>query len=305
VIRIRFFWGAALALTCLACHGAGPRAVVRQTNYLLESGDSTLEVDPSDGGRAVALSLAGRNVIAGREDSAEAYGSSFWPSPQSDWGWPPPASFDKRAWRASSNGDALVLESATDPKLGLSARQRITAQPQRSAFRFEFTLQNHGNSARSAAPWQNTRMRPGGLTFFPSHEPMHSDAQHEVAPQGGLIWFQHDPRARTQGEKFFDDGDEGFLAHLDGDLLFVKTFPDIPKSAQAPKEAEIELYADGAGQFVEVEQQGAYASIPPGGSSTWVVHWAVRRVPPNIRRAPFDAGLATFARTIAAEIRSD
>ncbi len=302
VIRVRAW---ALGLTCLACSGTGPRAVVRQTNYVIDSGEYALEIDPSDGGRTVALSVAGRSVLPSREESPEAYGSSFWPSPQSDWGWPPPPSFDKRAWRASNTGDALLLESATDPKLGLSASQCISAEPRHGAFRFEFTLHNHGKSARRAAPWQNTRMRPGGLTFFPSNEPMQSDAQHETAPQAGLIWFLHDARARTQGEKFFDDGQEGWLAHLDGDLLFVKTFPDIPKSAQAPKEAEIELYAEGAGLFVEVEQQGAYVEIPPGGSLSWVVHWAVRRLPASVGRAPFDAGLAAFARTVAAEIHAE
>ncbi|HEX3773936.1 MAG TPA: hypothetical protein VHV51_05690 [Polyangiaceae bacterium] len=89
----------------------------------------------------------------------------------------------------------------------------------------------------------------------------------------------------TRGEKFFADGSEGFLAHLDGDLLFVKTFPDLAKTAQAPKEAEIELYADGAGNFVEVEQQGAYVEIGAHASSTWVVKWALARVPESVRRA--------------------
>ncbi len=307
-MRIRgnaFILWASIGLMCLACQGVGPRAVVRRSNYVFEFGDTALEVDPSDGGRAVSLSVAGRSVIASRDESPEAYGSSFWPSPQSDWVWPPPASFDKLAWRASIDGPTLVLESATDPKLELSATQRISAQPEHGAFRFELTLHNHGAKARRVAPWQNTRMRPNGLTFFPSHETMSSDAKHQTEPQAGLIWFLHDPHARTDGEKFFDDGEEGWLAQLDGELLFVKTFPDVPKAAQAPKEAEIELYADGAGHFVEVEQQGAYVELAPGQSSTWVVHWAARRVPANITRAPFEPGLAAFARSVAREIRSD
>jgi hypothetical protein len=278
---------------------------VRQTNFVLENGVFSLEIEPADGARAVSFALAGRSVIATRDDSPDAYGSSFWPSPQSDWGWPPPASFDRRAWRAHVEGIALVLDSATDPKLELSASERISPEhdPEHGAFRFEFTLRNQGAAARKVAPWQNTRMRPRGLTFFPSNEVMHSDAGRDVAPQRGVVWFQHDPSARSQGEKFFADGSEGFLAHLDGDLLFVKAFPDVQKSAQAPKEAEIELYADGAGGFVEVEQQGAYVEIPPHGSSSWVVHWAVRRVPASVPRVLGDAGLVSFARAVAAEIR--
>jgi hypothetical protein len=88
-------------------------------------------------------------------------------------------------------------------------------------------------------------------------------------------------------------------------ILFVKTFPDLPKSAQAPREAEIELYADGAGAFVEVEQQGPYVEFPADQSSRWVVHWTMRRVPPSVQRAAFDPGLAALARAVAAEVRGD
>ncbi|HEY4102406.1 MAG TPA: hypothetical protein VGM44_00885, partial [Polyangiaceae bacterium] len=207
MIRGDFFWcGAALLFACLACNGRGPHAVTRTQNFVLENGDLSLEIAPADGARTVSFALGSRNVLASRDESPEAYGCSFWPSPQSDWGWPPPAAFDKLAWRTQIDGESLVLQSATDPKLLLSATERVTAEPERGAFRFEYTLHNDGSMPRQAAAWQNSRMRPRGLTFFPSTDPMHSDAQHDIAPQNGVIWFQHDPSARTQGEKFFGDG---------------------------------------------------------------------------------------------------
>jgi hypothetical protein len=306
VTRVKIFGLlASLGLVCLACEHVGPLAVVRHHNYVFEFGDYALEVDPDDGGRTVALSVAGHSAIVSRNESPEAYGSSLWPSPQSDWSWPPPPSFDKLPWHARVDGAALVLDSATDPKLGLSATERISAEPERAAFRFELTLHNRGAQPRRVAPWQNTRMRPSGLSFFPSPDAMQSDAKQQITPQNGLIWFTHDPHARTDGEKFFDDGAEGWLAQLDGDVLLVKAFPDVPKAAQAPKEAEIELYADGAGRFVEVEQQGPYVEILPGQSSSWVVHWATRRLPANVGRTAFDPTLAAFARSVANAIRKD
>ena len=118
----------------------------------------------------------------------------------------------------------------------------------------------------------------------------------------GVVWFRHDPAAFKQGVKGFADGSEGWLAHVDGDLLFVKVFADVPRQAQAPKEAEIEIYVDGAGRFVEVEQQGAYAELAPGASSSWPVRWLLRKLPAGMPVAPGSAELLSWVRTIVAEL---
>jgi hypothetical protein len=279
-----------------------PQRVVRQTNYLIEFGEHALEVDPTDGGRIVSFSLAGRSVVVPREESPEAYGSSFWPSPQSDWNWPPPLALDKAPWNASIDHDRLVLSSGTDERLGISAVQRIWAEPSRGAIVIEHVLVNRGSAPRRIAPWQNTRVRPRGLTFFPSQAPPLADSALKLVPESGVVWFRHDPAAHTQGIKGFADGSEGWLAHVDDDLLFVKIFDDVPRSAQAPKEAEIEIYVDGAGRFVEVEQQGAYAELAPGASSTWPVRWLLRPVPRGISVEPGSAELLAYVRKIVAEL---
>jgi hypothetical protein len=277
--------------------------VVRHENQLIEFGPYALEVDPADGGRIVGFSLDGRSVVVPREESPEAYGSSFWPSPQSDWRWPPPLEWDRRAWKVSAGNRSLVLESDQNPKLGLSARQRVTADLARGAFTIEFTITNRGTASRRVAPWQNTRVRPRGLTFYPSSEPTFSDSSLKLEPVGGIIWFVHDPAAFKESQKSYSDAQEGWVAQIDAGLLFVKVFPDVPREQIAPKEGEVVLYVPEGGLFVEVEQQGPYGELAPGASSTWPLHWLVRKLPPDMAVRPGNAQLVEFVRSLVASVR--
>jgi hypothetical protein len=280
-----------------------PFAVVRRQNYRIEFGDYALEVDPADGGRIVEFSLGGRSVVIPRSESAQAYGSSFWPSPQQDWDWPPPPELDSLPWEVSVDGTALVLKSGVNARLGLSAVQRIEALPELGAVNIELALINHGTQPRQVAAWQNTRVRPGGLTFFPSSAPAHAKSAFPLTPSGGVAWFEHEPKGNSRTGKLFADGEEGWLAHVDGDLLFVKVFPPVPLEQQAPGEAEIELYVDPKGAFVEVEQQGPYGSIAPGASAAWQCRWLVRKLDRAAARSLGNAGLLAQTRTLVSQVR--
>ena len=275
---------------------ASIRKVTRRENYLLEFGDYQLEVDPQDGGRIVAFRLRGQNALLEKSASPDAYGSSFWPSPQSAWRWPPPFEFDRLGWKVSILGERLTLESLTNAELGLTARQELVGDPDRELLVIEYGLENRGKEATKVAPWQNTRMPPGGLTFFPSQHGTLPPSSLELRPEAGVVWMQHDPAGKKEG-KAFADGDEGWLAHLRGDLLLVKVFPDVPRERQAPEEAEIEIYVHGSGRFVEVEQQGEYVELEPGASSTWTVRWLLRQLPKAIPHQP-GTGLLDYTRKL-------
>ncbi len=253
--------------------------------YRHETAGLSFAIDPGDGGRPVELALDGHNVLVERAPGCPAYGSSFWPSPQRDWDWPPPAAFESRPWQARLDGDALVLESEIEAALGLSATQRVRPAPRGVCF--EYTLTNHGRARRSVAAWQNSRVRPGGLTFHPNAGPKLAGSTLVIEPLGGVAWLRHDPATMTANAKSFADGAEGWLAHLDGDLLFLKTFPDVPREKQAPTEAEVEIYVDHTGLFVEVEQQGPYIALEPGESSVWTTRWQLVRAPQGL---PLEAG---------------
>jgi hypothetical protein len=327
--------GAALGLLALGCRDASPTlgssgssatsAALAETNagaelapspaavvkglprhvphgFRIENGAVALELDPMDGGRIVELSLAGRSVVVPRSESVRAYGSSFWPSPQSDWNWPPPPELDALPWRARIDGPAIVAESLENQQQRLSASQRIEALAS-GGFVIDYRIKNLSSAARKLAGWQNTRVRPRGLTFFPSSGPAYPQSAFSLAPQGGVMWFAHGGHADARKGKLFADGDEGWLAHVDGDLLFVKVFPDVARERQAPGEGDVEIYVDPAGEFVEVEQQGPYEEVAPGGELHWSCRWALERLAPGQPRRPGDRGLVARARALAGRLR--
>src|SRR5256885_2612424 len=62
--------------------------------HVLAWGEVRVEIDAATGGRVTALELGGRNLLSEPAADAANYGSTFWPAPQSAWGWPPPAEID-------------------------------------------------------------------------------------------------------------------------------------------------------------------------------------------------------------------
>jgi hypothetical protein len=287
-------------------HESGvPFTVVRRKNHRIEFGGYGVEVDPADGGRIVEFSLGGKSIILPLTESPEAFGSSIWPSPQSDWNWPPPLELDRLPWQVISDPKSLVMQSETSKKLGLSVRQRITAEPDKGSVLLEYEFFNHGSQPRKVAPWQNTRVRPRGLTFYPASRPTYNYKYNTLvlAPEDKIVWFAHDPTKFKDSQKSFADGEEGWLAHLDDRLLFIKVFDDVKPSEQAPEEGEIVLYVHDSGKFVEVENQGAFQAIQPGSSITWTVRWVLRQLPDAIAATRGSSALAAYVRATVAEIR--
>jgi len=266
--------------------------------HVLAWNDVRLEIDAATGGRVTALAIGGRNLLSGPAADAANYGSTFWPAPQSAWGWPPPAEIDHAPTSFVIDPLAIDLRGATSPALGVSVDRRITADAGRGAITFDFSIRNRGAAATRLAPWQITRVPPGGLSLFPTGTGSFAPSNLAVREALGVTWYEYDAAAVTDHQKLFADGREGWLAHADGDALLVKTFAIVPRAAQAPGEAQIELYATPAHTYVEVEVQGAYETIAPGAALSWRVVWLVRRLPTNIPREVGSAPLLDFIRGV-------
>jgi hypothetical protein len=262
----------------------------------LELDGVRFEVDPQAGGRVTSYSLGGSDVLAGSDVDANSYGSTFWTSPQSDWGWPPPAEVDRSPYSLVSQGDTLTLTGAPNLALGIRVTKQFSVDRVRGAMVLDYTIHNHGKTPRSYAPWEVSRVHARGLTFFPSGQP--STGPLHVERIGRGTWYTHDPDVLTEaGQKSFAYGTQGLLAHTAHGLLYVKSFPAVPSELQAPGEAEIEVYANN--RYVEVEVQGPYTLIEPGASVTWTVRWCLRKLPPGIVPFPGNSELLAFAASVA------
>jgi len=275
---------------------------VRDGCHVLAWDDVSFEVDARTGGRVTALRLGGRNLLTGPEIDAGNFGSTFWTSPQSAWGWPPVPEVDHGAYRASIEDCAIVMRSARSASLGVEIEKRFTADRGRGAVLFDYRIHNLGTAPLRTAPWQITRVGPGGLTFYPSGEGAFPPSTLGVHDAMGATWYDYDKASITEHQKHFADGREGWLAHVDGDALLVKTFPAVPRAAHAPGEAQIEIYASPAHTYVEVEAQGAYETVPPGGALTWQVVWLARRLP---ARLPVSVGSQALLAHVRALVAAD
>lgn len=264
----------------------------RNGKHALEFDDVYFEVDPKVGGRVTSFSIGGFDVLSGSDVDADSYGSTFWTSPQSDWGWPPPAELDRAPYSLVADRDTLTLTGAPNLALGVRVTKQFSADRVRGAIALKYVIHNLSNTPKRYAPWEVSRVHSRGLTFFPTG-PL-STGPLRVERLGVGTWFAHDPEALDEvGQKSFAGGTHGFLAHTARGLIYIKSFTDVPPELRAPGEAEIEIYANN--RYVEVEVQGPYSVIDPGESVSWTVRWYLRKLPPDIVPFPGNAELLSFA----------
>jgi hypothetical protein len=276
------------------------RPAVNGTVYTFTFGDTIFAVDAAKAGRIVTFSLAGKNILTAAKNSQDNnWGSTFWPSPQSTWNWPPPADLDPNPYTATLCGDSVSMTSQPSAALGLSVTKRFSVDAAAGMVTIDYGLVNRGTQVHSVAPWEITRVAAGGLTFFPMGEGTPSKGTQDLLNlqiTDGVAWFAYNAASITKEQKVFADGHEGWIAHLDGNLLLVKAFADTPANQAAPGEAEIEIYTDAGHSYIEVENQGAYVSVAPGATSTWTVRWFLRQLDPSVSVQPGSANLLSLVR---------
>jgi hypothetical protein len=288
-----------LTILCLMLTGcAGQRLktqslpVLTDGRYSIKIGNQALEIDPAIGGRITALTLDGKNFLTDSTFNNANWGSTFWPSPQREWNWPPPPIIDNKPYTASVINNVLKMVSQKDPKFGWIVTKEISGNAKEESYKLKFTITNGSDRVQKVAPWEVTRVHTKGLTFFPIGG---GERRGGLVPitveKEGISWFTHvREKLPVRGDRqLYADGSEGWLAHINDDVILIKKFPDIPLEKNAPsipgknEEGEVELYASAVTDirpgYVEIEHQGAYEELQPGASLTWEVVWYLRRLP--------------------------
>jgi hypothetical protein len=270
--------------------------------HMLEVDGVRLEVDAQVGGRVTSLRIGEVEVLSGPDAHADNYGSTFWTSPQRDWSWPPPAEIDSAPYASSEDACSLTVVGAPHVPLGVRVSKRFVADAARRAFSLEYEVHNVTETAKTYAPWEVTRVRPGGLTFFPAGQSPPSGTL-KLDERAGASWYAHDPAALpAEGQKAFADGQGGVLAHVvAAGFLYMKSFESVPLAMQAPGETALEIYA--CPRYVELEVQGPYRAIAPGGSARWTVGWYLRKLPEGVAASAGSSELLAFAAGVLAGSR--
>jgi hypothetical protein len=294
--------GVGVAVLTAGCGGGGSAVhPLASGNYQLAEASLYFEVAPA-GARVVDVHLpGGANLLTGPSTDPVDFGATFWTSPQSLWNWPPPESFDTTPFIVSGSDASLSFTGPVNADFGMRIAKRFVAGQTGAAVEAVYRITSAAGDGMYA-PWEITRLGPGGLTFYPTGaDAPRAGGGFALPPTttaAGCTWYQHPGTAPGVDQKLLADGAGGWLAHVAGDVVLIKKFADVPLGMAAPTEAEIEIFVDGRGRYVEVEEQGAYQPVPAGQTLSWPVTWIVSALPSGLVTSAGNPDLVTFVQSL-------
>lgn len=252
-----------------------------ESKYLLESKDLSMTIDASAGAKILSFKHKDVEIIS-QSPIREAFGSTFWTSPQHEWNWPPVSEYDKLPYTVEQTETSLVMTSQVSQKHKYRIRKEFRIDAEDNAMVVTYSIINESEDTRSVAPWEITRVPNEGLIFFDA-------TSEDITPEGlipftqehGVSWYQTDTHSGNR--KINADG-KGWLAYAANNGLLVKKFQDLEASQPAPAEAEIQIYVNSGKTYIELENQGAYTELSPGESLSYTVRWYL--IPANCAPVP-------------------
>jgi len=289
---------------------------VPQTAYVLE-----YEVSSKDKVSFTAVRSMGALITSFRLNDVELIletpsvesgmqGSTFWPSPQSLWSWPPPPSisggweWDGDNGRAAEGGgiyDAqvddekseLLFTSQPDPKLGIRVKKSFVVDSERKAMVLRYTMEMTDSSKTvKVAPWEKTNVPKGAFIFWQHGESegidrydnMSKPVKSAVEVKGDLFTFDHNKeKINDGGTKIATNTTSNWIASVREKTLFVKVFQSVPEGGAAPGEGDLAVFARPG--FASLENQGAYKEVSEEKPLVYVVCWYARPLPPGAEGA--------------------
>lgn len=233
--------------------------------------------------RILSFQVDGKDMLTSPSINENNWGTSFWTSPQSAWGWPPSRQIDQLSYKTDKDSVSLTYTSEKDSLLGYVVTKSYRFDQADTAFVVTYSILNSSDKEQTVAPWEISRVFPGGITVYAMGE---GKKQQMLAPffkdTLGLTWFKYDSTKinfkASDVPKLMSDG-KGWLAQIQNGYIFYKKFQDIAPAQAAKGEGEIELYVNPDKSYIEIEQQGVSQSLKPGVALNWEVRWYAKKLP--------------------------
>lgn len=253
--------------------------------YSMHSNDVRLLIDPKLGARVVSVQINEKEILLQHRAQLLNWGSTFWPSPQKQWNWPPPYAIHFGGYNSEIQEEQLVMVSDTDPDLGLSARKEFSFHENGKYLRIMYELKNETDSVVHVGPWEITCVPAVGSKVFFKLGPVPENASSTLDFQdiGGIGWFDFDKDEIAGNLKMFSNTPQGWLGHINGDrVLFIKTFEVIPACDLPPGQGNVEVYTSQRFEYIELENHGKYQRLAPAASLHYEVKWFISILPDHI-----------------------
>ena len=237
----------------------------------------SLTVDPQLGGRIVSLKYGSRELLnTGSDSTGFTLGSTAWPSPQVDWKWPPPAAIDAGPYTVQRLEDHSILLISEPTEDGLVMQKRYRLGPD-SDIGLTYWLTYYGDTVRSVAAWEVTRLPYGGrLEFIADSVRTDPVTQAVVDSRDSLRIIHFDERHAGTAKVFANLREVPVVLYYDG--LRLEKHPVVTDFYRvAPGQAPLEVYLDPERHFIELELQGDYRRLSYGETSTLRTKWVVAR----------------------------
>jgi len=227
--------------------------------------------------------------------AASGYYSSFggdkaWPSPQSDWNWPPPKGFDGSPFTASFTNGVVTVVGPVDASYGIRVTRTIglvTNEPV-MVIRTVFERTTATDRAdKELGVWIDCQAGvtpdsrcyvpvPASTIFTNGYTTTGSSIYTAALPSGftnanGLISFGRDPRTH---HKLGFDGDT--LALVGPSVCLRMDAPRIAGAEYPDGNSSTEVYtAEGPSPYVELEMMGHLEKLPVGGKMEFVTVYSL------------------------------
>lgn len=253
--------------------------------YSLKFNGLDFKVDASAGAKVPSFKINSNELLVTSDVSPGfLWGAVLWPAPQSEFGWPPPMGLDDGQYTASLEGNVMRFVSPIDKDGNDDEMQFVKdfwADDSEGAVSMKYSLINTGTNTITKALWELTRVPVNGLTFWPTGpEGTWGELASSTVEQDGHTWIDISAETRS-GLKFFADGSDGWMAHVDEDRrIYIKSFDDVDHADFADGEAEIELWISDV--YIELENLSAAEEILPDDSIHYTMKWHLHQLPDNI-----------------------
>ena len=169
------------ALLCAAVSSSAARLTEEKGEglYGISAGKVSMVIDAGKGAKILSFKYEDQEIIS-QIQRFNAFGATFWTSPQSEWNWPPVAEYDRLPYEVELGEDRIVMNGKVSEKFGYSIRKEFVALPEENVIQVNYSIVNHSSEKRKVAPWEISRVLGKELEIRYQNDP--NSGHYQVTP---------------------------------------------------------------------------------------------------------------------------